>query len=189
VIEDAADDAELVRLVRAGDTSSEAFGALYDRHKAAVFSFLVRWLRDAALAEDVLQETFFRAYANLETFDVSRSFGAWLYQVARNAATDALRVMKKGERLERAVAKPEQSDEDSAASTLSRHETLGEVREAFDALDDEPRALLIQRYGLEMKLEDLAQSFECTERTVRNRLYEAGTRLVEAILAGRGERS
>src|SRR5207253_699020 len=76
-----------------------AFRVLYERYKDEIHGFLFRLLRDDARAEDVLQETFFRVYKALETFDASRSFRAWLYQITRNAAIDAIRQKRKDERI------------------------------------------------------------------------------------------
>jgi len=52
-------------------------------------------------------------------------------------------------------------------------------------LPEETRALLIQRHGLDMTLDDLAESFACDERTVRRRLVAAGELLARALLAAR----
>jgi RNA polymerase sigma-70 factor (ECF subfamily) len=178
---DARDDGALVRLALTHKAQGDgAFRVLYERYKDEIHGFLVRLLRDDALAEDVLQETFFRVYRNLERCDTERSFRAWLYQITRNAALDAIRVRKKDVRLEQAKAR-EASDAPPAADEATRRESVARAQEALDTLPEETRALLIQRHGLGMKLEELAVSFQCTERTVRARLVTAAGLLAQAL--------
>lgn len=175
------DDGTLVELARTHKEAAEAaFRALYDRYKDEVYSFLARLLRDDALAEDVLQEAFFRVYKSLERYERARSFRAWLYRIARNAALDAIRTRRKEERIaeEKARRAAPVSDPSSEAE---RRDEARKTEAALAALPEETRALLIQRHGLGMKLEALAESFACNERTIRTRLVAAAALLAKAL--------
>ncbi len=175
-------DAELVALARTHKEAAEnAFRALYDRYKDEVFAFLARLLRDDALAEDVLQEAFFRLYKSLDRFDEKRAFRPWLYQIARNAALDAVRARKKEERLAEAKAQATGVAAPDAAADAEREDELARAGAALAALPEETRALLIQRHGLGMKLEALADSFACNERTIRTRLVAASALLAKSL--------
>src|SRR5262245_11048883 len=77
-------DAELVRLAKRGDR--HAFGRLVRRHQRRVFALGVRWLRSADDADDLVQETFVRAWQALARFDESRPFAPWLLTIAVNRA-------------------------------------------------------------------------------------------------------
>jgi RNA polymerase sigma-70 factor (ECF subfamily) len=70
----------------------QALAELYDRYGRAVYSLILRVVRDTATAEDLVQETFLRVWNRVHGFDVERgSLGAWLLAVARNRAIDFLR--------------------------------------------------------------------------------------------------
>jgi RNA polymerase sigma-70 factor, ECF subfamily len=79
-----------VRLaVQAGDR--DAFAALFDRHRRELQVHCYRMLGSFAEAEDVVQETFVRAWRGIDRFEASASVRAWLYRIATNACLDALR--------------------------------------------------------------------------------------------------
>lgn len=82
-------DAALVRQARSGD--SDAFGALYQTHRAAVFATCLNRLRDRHLAEDAVQDTFLRAYASLSRFDERRPLAPWLNAIAVRRCIDTRR--------------------------------------------------------------------------------------------------
>jgi RNA polymerase sigma-70 factor (ECF subfamily) len=177
---DASDDEALVRLALA--ERADAFRALYERHKDELHAFVVRLVRDDALAEDVFQEAFLRVHRHLRDYDPARPFRSWLYQIARNAALDALRTRGKDRRLERARARDTSLVTPPALEEAASLEARTRAREALEALPEETRALLIQRHGLGMTLGDLAASFSCNERTVRRHLVVAGELLAQALL-------
>ena len=72
--------------------SSDALEALYDRYAPTVLGVCLKVVGDQALAEDVLQETFWRVWKGAETYQAQRgSFAGWLFRIARNLAIDAYR--------------------------------------------------------------------------------------------------
>src|SRR5215467_11691522 len=74
------EDTTLVRRTLAGD--QEAFAALVEKYKDAVFNVAYRMLGNATEAEDVAQETFVRAYTQLKTYQEGRRFSTWLLSIA-----------------------------------------------------------------------------------------------------------
>src|SRR5260370_2324435 len=82
-------DGELLRRFVQGD--GDAFEALFRQFEIEVFHWILRIVRDASIAEDVLVEAFWRAYRARARFDSSRSFGAWMRRIAANVARDHLR--------------------------------------------------------------------------------------------------
>jgi len=84
-------DGELLRRFVQGD--QDAFQSLFRQFEIEVFRWILRIVRDASTAEDVLVEAFWRAYRARARFDSSRSFGAWMRRIATNAARDHLRSM------------------------------------------------------------------------------------------------
>jgi RNA polymerase sigma-70 factor (ECF subfamily) len=83
-------DAELVERLRGRDP--QALAELYDRFGRVVYSLILRVVRDSAIAEDLVQETFLRVWNRIHSLDAQKgSLGAWLLAVARNRAIDYLR--------------------------------------------------------------------------------------------------
>ena len=82
-------DAATVALARDGD--SEAFRALVERHSRAVYRLAFRMTGSAQDAEDVVQETFLRAYRQLARFESRANFGTWLHRIAVNCSIDLIR--------------------------------------------------------------------------------------------------
>ena len=77
-------DHSVVRAVLAGD--KEAYGTLVRAHSAAVFRVAFRIAGNEADAEEIVQETFLRAYQRLEKFEQRSTFGTWVYRIAVNCA-------------------------------------------------------------------------------------------------------
>jgi RNA polymerase sigma-70 factor, ECF subfamily len=84
------DDSDLARRLRARD--AHVMPKLYDRYGRAVYSLIYRVVRDAGVAEDLVQETFLRVWNRAHSFDAERgALGPWILTVARNRAIDHLR--------------------------------------------------------------------------------------------------
>src|SRR4051812_35680362 len=82
-------DAAAVALVRAGDT--DAYRLLVDRHSRSLFRLAFRMTGNQQDAEDIVQETFLRAYRQIDRFDERAAFSTWLYRIASNCSLDLLR--------------------------------------------------------------------------------------------------
>jgi RNA polymerase sigma-70 factor, ECF subfamily len=88
-------DALAISRVRAGD--DDAFRELVERHSRAVFRVAYRVTGRVEDAEDVVQETFLRAYRQLGRFESRSNFRTWLHRIATNCAVDLLRARPKRE--------------------------------------------------------------------------------------------
>lgn len=85
-------DASAVTLAR--DGNSDAFQALVERHSRAVFRLALRMTGNAQDAEDVVQETFLKAYRQLGRFESRANFGTWLHRIAVNCSIDLIRARR-----------------------------------------------------------------------------------------------
>src|SRR5438132_8106996 len=86
---DATEAAAVLARARQGD--SEAFRALVDRHSRSLFRLAFRMTGNEQDAEDVVQESFLRAYRQLGRFQARANFGTWLYRIVANCSVDLLR--------------------------------------------------------------------------------------------------
>ena len=90
-------DPELVQRLQRRDP--QALAELYDRYGRIVFSLILRVVRDAGIAEDLVQETFLRVWNRVQGFDAAKgAIAPWLLAVARNRAIDYLRSVAGRER-------------------------------------------------------------------------------------------
>src|SRR5665213_3885021 len=78
-------------LARARHGDAEAFRSLVERHSRRVFQLAFRMTGNAQDAEDVVQESFLRAYRQLGRFEARANFGTWLYRIVANCAVDLMR--------------------------------------------------------------------------------------------------
>jgi RNA polymerase sigma-70 factor (ECF subfamily) len=86
---DATEAAAVLDRARQGD--SEAFRALVEQHSRSVFRLAFRMTGNEQDAEDVVQESFLRAYRQLGRFESRANFGTWLYRIVSNCAVDLMR--------------------------------------------------------------------------------------------------
>jgi RNA polymerase sigma-70 factor (ECF subfamily) len=84
---------ELVTRVRRGD--DEAFRLIFDRYSRPVLSFIYDMVGDRALAEDLAQETFVRAFRGLQTLREETKLSTWLFAIAKNVAREQLRTRRR----------------------------------------------------------------------------------------------
>src|SRR5262245_48016724 len=85
-------DAAVVAQVLAGD--GEAFRLLVDRHSRSIYRVAYRMTGNQDDAEEIVQETFLRAYRSLSKFELRSNFGTWLYRIAVNRSLDFLNARK-----------------------------------------------------------------------------------------------
>src|SRR5881275_3161769 len=78
-------------LARARQGDNEAFRALVERHSRSVFRLAFRMTGNEQDAEDVVQESFLRAYRQLARFESRANFGTWLYRIVANCSVDLMR--------------------------------------------------------------------------------------------------
>ena len=125
-------------------------------------------LRDAYRAEDMVQETFLRAWRNGERFDPERgTLRGWLFAILRNLLIDAARARAARPRLAQADADAVAPDEiDARLSTLL-------VAKALQQLTDEHREVVIASYLHDRPHRDIAASLQVPIGTVRSRLFYA----------------
>lgn len=187
---DTADEVLLDRYVK-GDV--RAFELLLARHRGAVYAFLLRSVRDAAVAEDLFQETFLRVVQRADQFGGQSRFTTWLYTIARNLTVDHARRMR--HRRHASLDAPRGADgEDSRplSESTAGHSTPADkaaieaqARAAFqvalDALPDEQREVFLLRQVDGLAFADIAAILGIPENTAKSRMRYALERLQQAL--------
>jgi RNA polymerase sigma factor (sigma-70 family) len=173
-------DDELMALVRAGD--SRAFADLYERHRVAVFTYLVRLGNDHHGAEDLLQETFLRAYRARDSYQPSTQFRAWILTIARRQVIDRWRRQRLDWDTEphalETVSTPRTADHLAEA-----RERLARVEEALQHLAPSQRELILLSRVAGMDALEIASITGSTPGAVRVALHRALRRLRSLLQA------
>ena len=178
-------DRALVERTRTGD--AEAFRGLVDRHSRGLFRLAYRMTGNETDAEDVVQESFLRAYRQLHKFDERASFGTWLYRIAVNCALDLVRSRKR-----RAEQQPaEDSREDPIAAVASggpgpdRLALSGELRErvaaAMNELSAAERSAFVLRHFEGMRIEEVSRVLGCQPGAAKHSVFRAVQKLRRAL--------
>src|SRR5512132_4308686 len=151
-------------LVRARAGDPDAFRELVDRHSRAVFRVAYRITGRNEDAEDVVQETFLRAYRQLDRFESRANFGTWLHRIAANCAVDLLRRRPRREMTEETETLERLSDRhDEGALPSPERSMLGvqikeRVASALDRLTDMERAAFTLRHFEGLSIEEISQA-------------------------------
>ena len=150
---------------------AEAVGELYDRHSSLLYGLILRIVRNASEAEEVLQDVFLQVWKRAETFNADLGAPvAWLVRIARNRAIDQLRKNTVDMRtLEAPTPLPSESPEAQAA--LSEEQRA--LHRALEALSAQERTLLEHAYFLGLTHSELAERFGLPLGTVKTRIRTA----------------
>jgi RNA polymerase sigma-70 factor, ECF subfamily len=180
-----AEDERLLARIAAGDR--RAFETLYDRYAATVFGLALKMLGDRQLAEDAVQEIFWRVWRRLGSFDRSRAFAPWLFGIAHNYCIDELRRRK---------VRPQpvyEDDEHPILSDIPDDVDVGEaaisaeqrqiVRSALDQLPEEQRQALLLAYFGGLTQQEIAAQLGNPLGTVKTRM-RLGLQKLKALLQG-----
>jgi len=170
-------DGEIVRRAQRGDQA--AFAVLVRAQEARVFNYVFRLLGDRALAEDVTQEVFLRAYQALPTFSFRCKFTTWLFQVTKNRVLDEIRTNdRRPLHLDGVEDVPSLEALDAQ---LERRETLAAVWQAIDELPVDLKMALLLRDVVGLSYPEIACTLEIPLSTVKWRIFNAREKLASAV--------
>lgn len=176
---------EEVRLIRAcqeGDPSS--FNMLVWRWEKPLYNFIYKYVGNATLAEDLVQDTFIRVLKSIKRYTHQGSFSTWLYRIAVNLCKDHLKRKRlpmvslhdyyttgSGEKIyvQDRVADERTRTDDS----LKAEEREELVRRLLAGLPEEQRIVILLKEYQELTFREIAEVLEVPEGTVKSRLYHA----------------
>ena len=178
-------DLAAIRLAQQGHR--DAFRALYDAHRERIYRLAFRYTRSGDAAEDVLQETFIKAFKALgtATFDAPGGFPSWLTQICVRCALDHLRATRRhgGEALvpleDLASEPPDTSPAPDRVVTAIR--TVEWVQDAMRRLSPAQQAIFDLRYTAHLDIKEIARQMDCSDSTVKTQLARATEKLRAAL--------
>ncbi len=174
-------DAAVVARARGGD--SEAFRLLVERHSRSVYKVAFRITGRAEDAEDVVQETFLKAYRQLDRFEERSSFGTWVHRIAWNCSVDLLRARPKREQAEEAETLEQlgSSSPDTATSAaapsperLMVSVQVGDrVKAAMARLSALERAAFVMRHYEGRTIDEISRALDIRENAAKHSIFRA----------------
>ena len=179
-------DAAAVAQARAGDSS--AFGVLVERHGHSVFRLAFRMTGNESDAEDIVQETFLRAYRQLDRFDWRASFSTWLYRIAANCSLDLIRSRKRRQEQQTSVTGEAEEPVLSLSSGDPAPDRLAfsvEVQQllgpALDRLSPMERSAFVLRHYEGMCMEDIGKALGVQAGAAKHSVFRAVQKLRRAL--------
>jgi RNA polymerase sigma-70 factor, ECF subfamily len=170
-------DQEVVTRVVGGDAA--AFGLLVERYQDRLANAVTRLVGSTEDARDVLQDTFIKAYENLEGFRGGSSLYTWLFRIAVNTSLSHRRKRKwvpmSSSGAEDANAGEGWADPSAPgpAEPLEAREVEAQVQRALDALDEEHRTVVVLRDIQHCDYREIAEILGVPPGTVKSRLHRA----------------
>jgi RNA polymerase sigma-70 factor (ECF subfamily) len=179
-------DAAAVALARDGD--SEAFRALVERHSRAVFRLAHRMTGNASDAEDVVQETFLKAYRQLSRFESRANFGTWVHRIAVNCSIDLIRARPHREAGHDAADLEQFGAGESADPGLPSPERLmlsaevqGRISDAMSALSKMERAAFVLRHFEGRSIDEISQALGLKTNATKHSIFRAVKKMRQAL--------
>jgi RNA polymerase sigma-70 factor, ECF subfamily len=174
-------DEILVERIAAGNKL--AMQALFARHRTSVYRWLLRFVSNETLAEDLLSEVFLDVWRQAARFECRSSVSTWLLSIARHKALSARRHRTEAEldeKIEATVADPA-NDPELALQEKNRDELL---RRALTRLSPEHRQVIDLVYYHEKSVDEVAQIIDVPPATVKTRMFYARKKLAELVDTG-----
>jgi RNA polymerase sigma-70 factor (ECF subfamily) len=179
------DEAAAAR-AKAGD--ADAFRVLVERHSRPLFRLAFRMTGNEQDAEDIVQDTFLRAYRRIEKFDERASFATWLYRITVNCSLDLVRARKRRSE-QSGSANPEVDDLiqslPSTGATPDRMAMSGEARqriaEAMEELSASERTAFVLRHFEGMCIDEVSRVLGCRPGAARHCVFRAVQKLRRAL--------
>lgn len=169
-------DNDVIQMVRNGDR--KAFSLLVRRHQRSLLRLSVRFVKDMDVAEDVVQESFIKAYERLASFEARSTFRSWLFQIAINTAKNKLRSRR-----------DETSDIDSVPLAVAARAETGLLHNAVatliqkhvDELPFKQKTALTLRIYEDLSFKEIAEIMDCPYDTAKANYRHALMRLREEL--------
>ncbi|MDF2963462.1 MAG: polymerase sigma24 factor [Paenibacillus sp.] len=169
-------DSQLIREIKDGNV--QLYDDLMRRYERKILAFIYHMLKSSkmeSLAEDLCNETFYKAYRSLHSFrEVEATFSTWLYTIARNTVLSELRKHKSNNvSLDQSGLEPHAGSDAMPEMSALRNEKVSMVRDAINNLPEKQRSALILREYDQLDYQEIANILGQTVSSVKSLLFRA----------------
>jgi RNA polymerase sigma-70 factor, ECF subfamily len=190
---DATEAAAVLARARQGD--SDAFRALVEQHGRSVFRLAYRMTGNEQDAEDVVQESFLRAYRQLGRFESRANFGTWLYRIVSNCSVDLMRSKQarhdqvRGDSLDESVVELPAADGPGPERMAQSAEIDRRVQDALGALSPLERAAFTLRHYEGRSIDEISATLGLGTSAAKHSVFRAVKKLRVALAPLRSQES
>ncbi|MDM0472812.1 sigma-70 family RNA polymerase sigma factor [Clostridium perfringens] len=157
--------------------NKESFGILIKNNKEYLYKMAFLYVKDEQDALEVIHETVYRAFLNIEKLKKAKFFNTWITRILINVSIDFLKKKGKNQMLDESTPIRKEKCE------ISTEEKL-DLYNAIDLLNDNYKTVIIMMYFNDMKIKDIAKVMEIPENTVKTYLRRAKQALGEVLKEG-----
>ncbi|EPB8166076.1 sigma-70 family RNA polymerase sigma factor [Clostridium perfringens] len=157
--------------------NKESFGILIKNNKEYLYKMAFLYVKDEQDALEVIHETVYRAFLNIEKLKKAKFFNTWITRILINVSIDFLKKKGKNEMLDESTPIIKEKCE------ISTEEKL-DLYNAIDLLNDNYKTVIIMMYFNDMKIKDISKVMETPENTVKTYLRRAKQALGEILKEG-----
>lgn len=157
--------------------NKESFGILIKNNKEYLYKMAFLYVKDEQDALEVIHETVYRAFLNIEKLKKAKFFNTWITRILINVSIDFLKKKEKNEILDESTPIKKERCE------ISTEEKL-DLYNAIDLLNDNYKTVIIMMYFNDMKIKDISKVMETPENTVKTYLRRAKQALGEILKEG-----
>ncbi|MDU6428121.1 MAG: sigma-70 family RNA polymerase sigma factor [Clostridium perfringens] len=157
--------------------NKESFGILIKNNKEYLYKMAFLYVKDEQDALEVIHETVYRAFLNIEKLKKAKFFNTWITRILINVSIDFLKRKGKNEMLDESTPIRKEKCE------ISTEEKL-DLYNAIDLLNDNYKTVIIMMYFNDMKIKDISKVMEIPENTVKTYLRRAKQALGEVLKEG-----
>ena len=165
-------DEYLLELALQGDGTS--FGHLAGRWQGKIYGFICRYVGNSEEARDLTQDTFAKAYQNLDRLADPARFSSWLYKIALNECRMRFRRQRSFNSFsiqEYPQEVPRQVDKDTPETVLAGKEMVVALRKAFGHLPEEQKTVILMKEFQDLKFHEISEILDVPLSTVKSRMY------------------
>jgi len=182
------EESDVVAVARAREGDSDAFRLLVDRNSRSIFRLAYRMTGNEQDAEDLVQETFLRAYRNLDLFQERANFGTWLYRIAVNCSLDWLRKRRPHEELNENI-EPDYEGSESVKNSprtnpdrmILQLEVQERVKAALGELSPVEKAAFVLRHFDGMSIEEISGTLGLRSNAAKHSIFRAVRKMRRAL--------
>ncbi len=170
-------DEQLVLAIREGNVL--AYEELVKRYQRGLYVFVFRIIHNEDAAKDIVLESLFKVYQNIDKIDVKRKFLTYVFEIAKNAAISELRRQKYNVSLEEIV---DVQEEESFVEELYRSDMAQQIRQEISKLSSKHQQVIRLYYYEELSYEEISAKLKVPLNTVRTYLRRAKIQLKHKLL-------
>ena len=173
-----ADDFSLISRIAQRDET--ALRALFARHQVRVFRFVVRLVRNEAVAEELANEVFMEVWRNAHKFEGRANVSTWVLSIAHNRAVSSLR-KKRDENWDEDSALQIADDDDDPEVRAQKADKRQLLRKCLEQLSADHRVIIDLAYYHEKSIAQISEIVGIPEATVKTRMFYGRRRLSEIL--------